>query len=265
MQGRDLDSVSLELADDRVHFRCDQDEVARGGHLRPHHLEVQGGRHAHARRDLHAVLLDPGRPWRRHLKDAAGQGTLPPHHRLDLVECGRLVRAGTRGWCGRSGKGCLRGIERGAQGLGEAPRRPVSAEVDVHHLRRFADEVVVDREHVEAPGLERPHDRVDLGGQENEVAHRHGLTLGPRLDESGPRAQGEGRLDRDAADCDAKVRAWPAVLAHVARKRLARAPQGLVHGLPGVGVRSADGRGRGQNGQDESEGNPTPECHPEPP
>ena len=114
----------------------------------------------------------------------------------------------------------------------------MTVEVDVDDARRFADQMVVYGENLEAPGLQLSDDRIHLGPEQNEVSHRDSLASGAGLLESGPGAQGERGLEAHIADHHAQVRTGPTDSVHIAGHVLARLPDDSVHNLPAGALRA---------------------------
>jgi len=73
--------------------------------------------------------------------------------------------------------------------------------MQVHHARRLAQQVVVQRREIDAALLQLREHRVDLVLGQHEVAHEH-RRVHPDLQELDVRAEREPRLERHAARRD---------------------------------------------------------------
>jgi hypothetical protein len=123
----------------------------------------------------------------------------------------------------------------------------VAAEVDVHHMRRFADEVVVQRALIDASGLQDIDHGIDLGLEQYQIAHGHRMTV--RLPEGDPRPEGQRGFDGDPFRDDGEVAAREANLVDVTRECRAGTPQRLLDVFPVASVR--DGIGGDKKNEDE--------------
>jgi hypothetical protein len=121
--------------------------------------------------------------------------------------------------------------------------------MQVHHVRRHLEQMVVQRRDAQ-PSLEQAgHDRVDLRIEQHEVAHHHRRAA--RRDEGGVGAQGERRLERHALHGDVQIRARQGHAEHPAWHHLPRRAERtldrlLVNGslLPQDGLLLGPGHGR---------------------
>ena len=128
--------------------------------------------------------------------------------------------------------------QRVADGGGHLDGIAVAADMHVERRGARAQQVIVNGGDLE-PALDQlRHDRIDLGFQQHEVAHHHGLAM-HRL-ERDPAAERQRRLDGDAVERHGEIGARKSIAMHVAGD--GRLPaEDLVDLLPvdclGVGAR----------------------------
>jgi hypothetical protein len=263
VERRDQESMRLELANDRVDLVGDENEVPRRHDPVSGQLKVHRGRGPHARGHFHAALRDPPRPRRRHLQHQAGDRAAPAEDRLDLLEDALLhLRGPARALLGGGRQGCpglSEGrLEPGGQRRGLAP----GVKVDVQEARRLVEQMVVDREDLDAVGLELRDGRVDLRGEQDEIAHGDRLVAVAGRLECGPGAEREGWLDRNTPHRDAQIGPRPAKTVDSSGKILSRLVENPVERRPPVFGRGVLGRcGGGDKRADQQSGADGAESH----
>ena len=121
----------------------------------------------------------------------------------------------------------------------------MTADMHVEGRGRGAQQVVMHRRDLEAALQQLHHHRIDLGFEQNEVAHDHGAAM--RRHERDPAAERQGRLDGDAVQRHVEIAARETVTVNLAGHGR-RPAEGGIDLLPvdllGVG-RAADQDGRG--------------------
>src|SRR5438477_12302458 len=223
VQRGDLDAAAAERADHFVHFAGYHHEVAADRRLAVSgRLEVDCGGGAHRRRDGDPVLDYVRRARDAELIDAAVDLAGRFHDRVEIgqrkIDWHRLGRRRRRRTERR-----LRRCERAMQRLRELHRIAMAFEVNVHDMRRFADEVIVYGRLLDAAGLQGRDHRIDFRFEQHEIAHDHGVI--PVWYESDPRSERERRLDLDAVRDDVEIAAWERDLVNVAGLHRARASE----------------------------------------
>jgi hypothetical protein len=87
----------------------------------------------------------------------------------------------------------------------------------MYHVRRLADEMVVQRALLDAAFLQRVHHRGDFGFEQDQVAHGHDVTAA-ELFECRPRSEGKSWFDRDAFERYRQIASREPYLVHIARQ-----------------------------------------------
>jgi hypothetical protein len=125
----------------------------------------------------------------------------------------------------------------------------VPEHMHVHREGLVAQEVIVQRRHLDAARGELCHDRVDLGLGQHEIAHHHALLA--HLFEGEPAAKSKPGLQLDPVECDLQIGARQADAVDTARRRragLAKCFADLrlpVIGKDGTGRRGHESRSKG--------------------
>ena len=83
-------------------------------------------------------------------------------------------------------------------------------EVEIHHPRRFAQKVVVQRRLLDDANAQRGDHVVNLRLRQNQIAHHH--RRGTHIDERRPRSESERRTDVNRANSDIEIRSRKAEL-----------------------------------------------------
>jgi hypothetical protein len=107
----------------------------------------------------------------------------------------------------------------------------VTVEVHVHHVRKLAEKVVVQRALFDAAFLQRIDHPWNLGFEQDQITHGHDVAAADLL-ERRPRSKRKRRLDRDAVESDVQVAARKTHLVHIARQKRSGAAEGLLDILP---------------------------------